>query len=167
LRRRGVAFSAARCSPLDRARQTARIILDNSGLAVLDEPAFIEVDFGGFEGRLESELRVEYGEQFTQWRASEYTAVGPAGGESIVTAAERVRLPLLALRPAAVDGDVLIVAHQAINMAMKAALSGLSDVRSAAGFRQQNQEVDVWDMARGQRIEVFTIAVDEAHNGAG
>jgi len=167
LRRRGVAFRAARCSPLDRARQTARIILNGSGLAVLDEPAFIEVDFGGFEGRLESELRAEYGERFTHWRASEYTAVGPAGGESIVTAAERVRDPLLALRPAAVAGDVLIVAHQAINMAMKVALSGRSDVRSAAGFRQQNHEVDVWDMARGQRIEVFTIAIDEARNRPG
>jgi probable phosphoglycerate mutase len=167
LKRRGVEFAAARCSPLGRAEQTAQIILDGSGLECPAEPAFIEVDFGGFEGRLESELRAEYGEKFTQWRASEYIAVGPAGGESIVTAAQRVRAPLLALRPAAAAGQVLIVAHQAINMAMKVALSGLSDVASAAGFRQQNHEVDVWDMERGERLEEFSVGIDEARNETG
>jgi len=167
LRRRGVAFTAARCSPLSRARRTARIILNGSGLEVQDEPAFIEVDFGGFEGQLETDLRREYGELFAQWRASEYTQTGPAGGESIITAARRVRAPLQALRPAAAASNVLIVAHQAINMAMKVALSGRSDIRSAAGFRQQNHEVDVWDMERGERLEVFAVAADEARNGTG
>lgn len=160
--RRDVAFSAARCSPLGRARHTAQIILDGSGLEVVPEPAFIEVDFGSFEGRLEADLREEYGEAFANWRASEYTEVSPGGGESILTAAPRVREPLLALVPFATRGDVLIVAHQAINMAMKVALSGRRDVASAAKFRQQNQQVDVWDMVRGERLEVFAVSSGEA-----
>jgi probable phosphoglycerate mutase len=165
LRWRQVVFVAARCSPLERARRTARIILDGSGLEVEVEPAFIEVEFGGFEGRLESDLREEYGERFLAWRASEYTETGPAGGESIITAAARVRAALAALTPFSRGGNVLIVAHQAINMAMKVVLSGRRDVASAAGFRQQNHEVDVWDMARGERLESFTVAADETRNG--
>lgn len=160
LRRRRVAFAAARCSPLARARHTARIILDGSGLEAEVEPAFIEVDFGGFEGQLEADLREQYGESFTKWRESKYTEIGPAGGESIYTAAPRVREPLLALAPLAAAGNVLIVAHQAINMAMKVVMSGRRDMASADSFRQQNHEVDVWDMERGARLEVFTVATD-------
>ena len=42
-------------------------------------------------------------------------------------------------------------------MAMMVVLSGRSDTGSAAGFRQRNDEVDVWDMDRGERIEVFRL----------
>ncbi|MBN2081970.1 histidine phosphatase family protein [bacterium] len=157
LDRRGVRFDLARSSPLGRAQHTARIILEGTGLAAEVEPAFIEVDFGGFEGRLEADLRAEYGPAYTAWRESQYTAVGPAGGESILTAAERVRGPLRELAQAGGAGNVLIVAHQAINMALKVALSGLTDVDSAATFRQNNNEVDIWDAIRGRRLEQFGV----------
>lgn len=158
LRRRGANFVAARCSPLSRAVETARIILEGTGLEAIVEPAFIELDFGSFEGRLESELRAQYGEEYDRWRASEYTQTPPGGGESIISGAERVRARLLELKQPAIDGDVLIVAHQAVNMAMKVALSGAGDITSAASFRQRNDQVDVWDMARAQRLEVFRLS---------
>ena len=158
LRRRGVEFTAARTTPLGRAQRTAEIILEGTGLTAVVEPSFIELEFGGFEGRLESELREEFGERYTAWRASEYTEAPPAGGESIINGSERVRPALLALRDAAVAGDVLIVAHQAVNMAMKVAISGRSDVATAATFRQNNDDVDVWDMDRGVRIEQFKVS---------
>lgn len=157
LKRRDVLFTEARSSPLGRAVETARVILDGSGLEAQVEDAFIEIDFGGFEGRLEAELREEYGEAFTAWRASEYTMVSPAGGESIITGAERVRDPLLALAGEARSGNVLVVAHQAVNMAMKVALSGKKDVASAATFRQRNNDVDIWDMDQRCRLEVFSV----------
>jgi probable phosphoglycerate mutase len=156
-RRRGVHFTAARCSPLGRAVETARIILDGSGLVAQVEETFIEIDFSGFEGRLEAELREEYGEAFTAWRASEYTTVSPAGGESIITGADRVRDALLELTGEARSGNVLVVAHQAVNMAMKVALSGKTDVASAATFRQRNNDVDIWDMDRRCRLEMFSV----------
>jgi len=161
LRQRGVEFSAARTTPLGRAQKTAEIILEGTGLSATVEPDFIELEFGGFEGRLEAELREEFGERFTAWRRSEYTEVPPAGGESIISGAERVRSALFALKPLAAKGNVLIVAHQAVNMAMKVALSGRSDIPTAATYRQNNDEVDVWDMDRGERIEVFKVAYTE------
>jgi len=157
LRRRGVTFSAARCSPLSRAVVTARIILEGAATPLVIEPSLIELSLGEFEGVLEADLRQRLGEAYTTWRAMEYT-VAPPGGESVIAGAARVRDALLALREAAVQGSVLIVAHQAVNMALKVALCGRTDVASAASFRQNNNEVDVWDMERGERIEMFQIS---------
>jgi broad specificity phosphatase PhoE len=70
-----------------------------------------------------------------------------------------VRPALEALAPQAIAGEVLIVAHQAVNMAMKVAISGKTDVASAASFRQHNDQVDVWDMARRERLESFRVSL--------
>jgi probable phosphoglycerate mutase len=157
LARREVSFAAARCSPLGRAVETARIVLEGSGLAALVEPAFIELSMGDFEGRLESDLRSELGPAFDEWRAAHYTLPAPGNSESIISGAERVRAALLALGPLAAAGDVLVVAHQAVNMAMKVALTGRTDVASAESFKQNNDEIDVWDMERRARLEKFRI----------
>lgn len=156
LARRGVAFSTARCSPLSRAIDTARIVLEGTATPLVIEPAFIEVSLGSFEGVLEADLRERMGVDYARWRAMEYTVAAP-GGESIIDGSKRVREALFALREDSMRGNVLIVAHQAVNMAMKVALSGRTDVASAAVFRQNNDEVDVWDMEQGARLEVFRI----------
>jgi phosphoserine phosphatase len=158
LKKRGVSFAAARCSPLSRAVDTARIVLDGSDTELVVEPSFIELSLGEFEGELEENLRARMGAAYDQWRATQYT-VAPPGGESIVGGSERVRAALFGLRELARGGNVLIVAHQAVNMAMKVALSGNTDISSAARFRQNNDEVDVWDMDRGAMLERFRITV--------
>jgi len=154
---RKVRFNLAVCSPLGRAQHTARIILAGKGLDAVVVPAFTEVEFGGFEGQRGVDLQEQYGPAYTAWRESQYTQVGPAGGESILTAAERVRGPLMGLVEASAKGNVLVVAHQAINMAMKVVLSGATDVATAATFRQSNAQVDIWDMTAGQRLEQFSV----------
>ena len=158
LDRRNVHFVLARSSPLSRAVETARIIVNGTDTPYEPEPGFMEISFGDYEGRLESELRDEFGSAFDEWRDSQYTKA-PPGGESILGGAERVRPYLDALREQAITGDVLIVAHQAINMAMKVAISGRRDVESAAGFRQNNDEVDVWNMSSGERMDMWKITV--------
>lgn len=157
LKRRDVCFVAARCSPMSRAIETARIILEGSGIDAQVERAFTELNFGRFEGRQEDELREEYGDAYTVWRSSEYTIAPPGGGESIVTGASRVRDALWSLAEEARLGNVLVVAHQAVNMAMKVALSGKVGVASAATFRQRNNDVDIWDMDQRCRLEMFSV----------
>ena len=94
-----------------------------------------------------------------EWRRRPYAFV-PPNGESILAGAERVRPALFALQTAAVDGDVLIVAHQLINIAIKVTLSGRSDPGSAPAFRQSHDQIDVWDMARGEEIERVRVELD-------
>jgi broad specificity phosphatase PhoE len=156
--RRGIHWAAAYCSPMGRAQHTARIILEGTGLTACVEPAFIELSMGDFEGRYEADLAAEHGTAFEAWRDSQYI-IAPPNGESIVGSAERVRPALEALAPQAIAGEVLIVAHQAVNMAMKVAISGKTDVASAASFRQHNDQVDVWDMARRERLESFRVSL--------
>lgn len=156
LQRRGVHFLAAYSSPLGRAVESAKIILEDSGLSALVEPALLELSFGDWEGRLESELASEYGERFQRWRESHYT-LAPPGGEDLTDGAFRLRDFIGRIIHEAVEGDVLIVAHQAIMMALKVALSGQVDVASAFTFKQNNDEVDVWDLGGGQRIEMWHV----------
>jgi len=158
LLKRGVVFTLARSSPLSRAVDTARIILQDTDTPYAPEPGFMEVSLGDFEGRLEEDLLRELGPAYDEWRDTQYT-VAPPGGESIIDAAERVRPFLEPLREAATGGHVLIVAHQAVNMAIKVALSGKNDVASAAKFRQDNNEVDVWAMESGSRLEMWKVNV--------
>ena len=156
LLKRGVVFTLARSSPLSRAVDTARIILEGTDTPFVPEPGLMEVSLGDFEGRLEDDLRLELGPAYDVWRDTQYT-MAPPGGESIIEGARRVAQYLEPLREAATGGHILIVAHQAINMAIKVALSGRSDVASAATFRQDNNEVDVWDMESGTRIEMWKV----------
>ena len=156
LRRRNVAFSQAYCSPLSRAVETARIVLEGSTTPLAVEQAFIELSLGEYEGVLESELRARLGPAYDEWRAMQYT-VSPPGGESIVDGAVRVREAVLSLKPQADGANVLVVAHQAVNMAIKVALTGRADVASAATFRQNNDEVDVWDLHDAVLLERFRI----------
>ena len=157
-RHRGLVWAAVRCSPMERAQHTAHIILEGTGLQAVVEPLFIELSMGEFEGWYEADLAEKHGEEFRAWRDSQYI-IAPPGGESIVSGAERVRPALLGLEPLAAAGEALIVAHQAVNMAMKVAMSGKTDVASAATFRQHNDVVDVWDMARGASTEMFKVSV--------
>jgi probable phosphoglycerate mutase len=162
-KRRGLRWAAVRCSPMERARHTAQIILEGTGMSAVVEPSFIELSMGEFEGWYEADLAEKHGPAYQAWRDSQYI-IAPPGGESILTGAERVRPALLALAPLAEAGDVLIVAHQAVNMAMKVALSGETDVDSAGSFRQHNDQVDVWDMAARQRLETFRVEPRHAEN---
>jgi phosphoserine phosphatase len=161
LRRRGVEFLHAYCSPMGRAQRTAEIILAGTPTPLTVEPGLIELEFGGFEGRLESELRAELGAEYDRWRDSHYTLTPPYGGEDILSGAERVRPALERLRPQALVQDVLAVAHQAVFMALKVAITGRTDVASAQSFKQNNDEVEAWDLARGECYLRFQVHVPE------
>ncbi len=161
LRGRGAGFLAAYCSPLGRAKRTAEIILAGTATPLLIEEGLIELEFGEFEGRLESELREELGEEFDRWRDSHYTLAPPLGGENILSGAQRVRPALERLRPQALAEDVLAVAHQAVFMALKVAITGRTDVASARAFKQNNDEVEVWDLARKECYARFKVDVPE------
>lgn len=154
---RGVHFAAARCSPLRRAVDTARIILESSGTELVIEPQFLEVSFGDWEGWSEADLAAEFGDTYRYWRESNYT-LAPPGGQSIITEAPRVKPAVEGLLEAARAGNALIVAHQAVMMAMKVALTGRTDADSARDFRQNNDEVDIWDSARRERVDMFRVA---------
>ncbi|MDQ3023295.1 MAG: histidine phosphatase family protein [bacterium] len=154
LQRRGTAFAEIRCSPLQRAAVTAQILGVALGIEPATDQRLTEMPFGDWEGMFESELLAQFGKQFTVWRESHYTTA-PPGGQSMADVAERIRPAVDELCIGAIASNVIVVAHQAIMMAVKALLTGDYTVTSAISYKQNNDEVDVWDVSTLKRCEFF------------
>lgn len=76
-------------SPLRRTRQTADFVADALHLAVTEDPALAETDFGRWEGLTLTEVRERFPVDLDEWFAS--VDVAPPGGESFAATAVRVR----------------------------------------------------------------------------
>ena len=144
-------------SPLKRARDTAEIISVVNQIPLEVLPELRELNFGIYEGKLESELEREFGEEYLKWRDSNYT-LAPPEGESLADAAERVKKILETVEPHLTHGSVVICAHQGINMAIKAFITGDYSVEAAQKYRQANNRIDYWHLAEKKQyrsVEVF------------
>jgi len=76
-------------SDLLRARETAEIIAEATGLAVMLEPRLREVHLGDWQGLLSDDIRARWPEQMRLWLESPL-AIRPPNGESIHELATRV-----------------------------------------------------------------------------
>ena len=92
-------FATVLCSPLARARETARL----AGLGeVLVDPDLAEWDYGHFEGRTTPEI-------WEEWPGWDLFSHGAPGGESLEEVCRRADRVIARVR--AIDGDVALVAH--------------------------------------------------------
>ncbi len=151
----GIQPAAVLSSPMKRAQATAACIASAFDLTVEPEPAFRELALGDYEGKLTEELRAQYGEQFDLW-LNAYHLIAPPAGESLEQAIDRMR-PALMAHIRQYGDQTIIVAHQAILMAMKAALSGDLEPQTLASYKQANHEIDVWDVEQARiskRIDI-------------
>ena len=151
----GIIPAAIVCSPMKRAVKTAECIALAFAQEIVSEPAFREVGLGDFEGKTTDELRLQYGEKFDQWLQTYHLEPAP-GGESLQQAIERMR-PRLLSRIEQFGDRLIIVAHQAILMGMKAALSNDLRPETLASYKQANFEIDVWDVENAgilKRIDI-------------
>jgi len=154
----GIKPVAVVSSPMKRAQATARCIASAYEQDIILEPAFKEVGLGEYEGKTTAELEQQYGEQFAQWLCH-YHMIASPGGESLEQAMERM-CPALLSRIEQFGDRLVIVAHQAILMGMKAVLSVDTSLDTLARFKQANHEIDVWDFEVGRvarRVDVNTI----------
>ena len=80
------------CSPLQRARQTAKLANSALGVPVSEDARFTEVNVGEIEGMHYTEIQEKFGEKYRQWRSSDsrYENIRFAGGESKKEVRERV-----------------------------------------------------------------------------
>ncbi len=143
-------------SPLLRARATAEVIAEYNSipLEVVDE--LRELSFGEYEGRLESELEASYGEEFKVWRESNYT-LAPPGGESIWDVRDRAEKALEVARKYLEWGSVVICAHQGINMALKALITGDYSADVVKNYRQPNNRIDYWLLSEGRQLRTSEV----------
>lgn len=108
--------SALFSSPLLRARQTAGVVAEKTGLEVTVLPELKEVDFGLWEGMTWKDIEENYPEDYKKWERNPAKAE-PTGGESRQSCTDRSRIAVEQMlgTAAAPDGrDVCIVAHGGI-----------------------------------------------------
>lgn len=123
-----IIFTAAWCSPLSRARRTARVILSGNPRNIAEPvitPGLIEISLGAWEGLPKDQARQSYPEVWHA-RGKDFVNVPPPGGESLAMLAARVRPTFRALcREAARHEHSLLTAHQAVNRVILADSMGL------------------------------------------
>lgn len=148
----GQAFSAAWCSPLLRARQSAAIILAGNPANVAQAdvlPELAEVSLGLWEGLDKERIRARWPEIW-EARGRDPAGVAPPQGESLLDLAARV-LPVFAAlcERTAAHAASLLVAHQAVNRVILARLLDLPP-DAWRDIRQPPAALAILELTRGE-----------------
>lgn len=102
--------TAVYASPMVRTAETAAIIADRLGLEVVAAPAFVEANFGDWEGLTYAEIAERWPAEYERWAASELN-VTPPGGESMSDVGARVRDGLKAVAARHIGECIVVVTH--------------------------------------------------------
>lgn len=105
------AVQAVYSSPLSRARATAEAVAERGGVDVLPDERFIDLDYGGWAGRLPDTFSTLETEEWRRWLR--HPEVPLNGAEKPLAAQRRARAALEELG-AAGEGCIAIVTHDAI-----------------------------------------------------
>lgn len=107
-----LSFDVAFTSPLARARESARILLEGRGLLPQVVEGFREIDFGRLEGLTEPEIAAREPGFFRSWRVERSARAYP-DGEAFEDFRRRVVAAYDGLEAAgSIRGSVLVVAHR-------------------------------------------------------
>jgi broad specificity phosphatase PhoE len=113
-------------SPRLRALRTAEL----AGLTPTRiEEDLVEVDYGGYEGRTNAEIRAELGHPWTLWEDG--TIPGATPGEALSAVAVRVDRVLAQAKERLADGDVALLAHGHVLRVLTARWLGLQPEHGA------------------------------------
>ena len=96
-------------SPMARTRETAAIVAEHLGAAIVVEDDIRECNFGEWDGRTFAEVQVDDQERLDAWLAS--TAVAAPGGESFDEVEKRVRGALARLLEQYEGSTLVLVTH--------------------------------------------------------
>lgn len=122
-RLRGVVFDAAYTSPLQRAAETARVVLRGTGVPLVPVRELAELSYGDWQG-LAQERGGDDPELERRWRESPWTVRFP-GGESLEEVRQRGAAALGVILAAHHGGTVLVSGHGHLNRVLLIHLLGL------------------------------------------
>ncbi|MCB7514825.1 histidine phosphatase family protein [bacterium 210917-SL.2.15] len=145
-----VSFDAAFSSPLQRARETAELILQGKNVLIQTDARLIELSFGAAEGMRLCDFQEEQRPTRTLFAAPE-CYVPPTGGESYEALVRRCR-SFLDKRIVPEErrwAHVLVVAHGAAVRGLFSAMFGAESGRIYGGRVQKNCAVNVINCTGG------------------
>jgi probable phosphoglycerate mutase len=113
-------------SPLSRATETAQVIAAAKGLPVLSDPAFMDMDFGAWQGMPLREVKEKYPELYRLWR-EQPQATTPPGGENLAQVRARAWEGLRRVVQENPEKALLIISHRVVTKVLICAVLGLDD----------------------------------------
>jgi len=146
----GVELDGIYTSPLARAAETAAAIAAGRGIEVGSDPAFIDLDFGEWQGRPLKEVREKYPELYRAWRERPQEVTIP-GGENLDSVRARAWEGLLRVARENPDRTVVIVSHRVITKVLICAALGL-DNSHFWQIKQDTTAINCLEYARGYFI---------------
>jgi phosphoserine phosphatase len=111
-------------SPLSRALQTATAVAAAHGLTVATDDAFIDLDFGDWQGLQVAEVENRYPELHSLWQLRPRDVHFP-GGETLDEVADRSFAALTKLVTTHAAETIALVAHRVINKVLICRILGL------------------------------------------
>ena len=123
-RLRGEPLAAVYASSLQRCVETARIVAKPHGLTPQADPAFVEVDYGAWDGMPRAEIAAQYPDLYAAWIADP-ASVLPPGGETGYHVLGRAVPALQQVVDQHRGQAVLIVAHKATNRLLLCHILGI------------------------------------------
>jgi broad specificity phosphatase PhoE len=131
-RLRSEGITAAYCSPLSRAVDTARIVGTACDLEPMTRDGLREIDHGHWEGLTRGEVEARFGAEYAAWEEDPFT-FAPAGGESGVAVLARA-LPVLREIVTTHAGErIVVVSHKATIRLLLSSVLGFD----ARGYRDR------------------------------
>jgi phosphoserine phosphatase len=154
----GLAFDAAYCSPLQRARQTATTVLTELGQqdCLQTDDRLLEIDLPLWETMLNQDVREKYTEQYQAWkeRPHELKMLLPQANGSqqeffpVLSLYEQATKFWQGIIPQHQGKTILIVAHNGINRALISTALGIPP-RLYHSIQQSNCGVTVLNFSGG------------------
>jgi broad specificity phosphatase PhoE len=146
----GVEIEKIYSSPLSRADETAKAIAAKRGLQVIPDPAFIDLDFGEWQGLPLKEVREKYPDLYRAWRERPQDVTFP-GGENLAQVRARAWEGLLRVVQENPEKTALIVSHRVITKVLICAALGLDNSRFWQ-IKQDTTAINCLEYARGQFV---------------
>ncbi|MEI5906720.1 histidine phosphatase family protein [Bacillus spongiae] len=110
-----VPFDAVYTSSSNRARTTAKILVNHQYDLITPTDALKEINFGQWEGKTSDEIQEEYPAEFDAFWNSPHTYNHlPHQGEALQVFQQRIEKALLEITQNHTTGNVLIVAHAVV-----------------------------------------------------
>ncbi len=125
-------IAAAYCSPLDRAVETAEILVQPHGLDLIRLDGLREISHGHWEGMARRDVEKQFAEEYASWEEDPFT-FAPQGGESGISVLARALPAMREIVVKHADQSVLVVSHKATLRLLISSLLGFD----ARGYRDR------------------------------
>jgi len=107
-------LAAVYTSPLGRAVETAQAVAAPRGVTVQPMPAFLDIDYGRWQGRAREEIERTDALRYRRWLRAPHTVTFPAG-ESLAHVRDRAVPALIDLAQRHEGQTILVAAHRVVN----------------------------------------------------